>query len=228
MKILKKENSKFIMVTEAKAKSFERKCKFVNWSRKLEFVFFNMTLADSLFIMTHCLSVINMDGIKLELGQMNSFWDKAIFWLRLVGSMLIFIAILVDILELLIISLNISREMYYTIPQYKLEKLKISKESVGQRKEEGIPSQMLQLKQNIDDFVFDNKAEGEAKIIELSDQENNRKKKAIDITQTLQCLNDNPVLSIYALGELILNPNFLNKTILKLNGFFFIMKLSLY
>lgn len=61
------------MVNEIQTKNFERKCKFIYWIRKLEFVFFNMILADSLFILTHCLSVISFKGIRLELGQMSSF-----------------------------------------------------------------------------------------------------------------------------------------------------------
>lgn len=74
--------------------------------------------------MTHFFSVISFDGIKLEMSKMDSYRDKAILVLRLSGSILIFIAILVDILELCVISLNISREIYYTIPEYKLEKYK--------------------------------------------------------------------------------------------------------
>lgn len=161
MKILKREPSKYLIMTDAHAKSFERKCKFIYWIRKLEFVFFNMVLADSLFIMTHCLSVISFKGINLEMSRLDSFGDKAIFMLRLTGSMLIFIAILVDMLELFVISISISREVYYTIPEYELEKLKNSKEGSSVMIGEEISSQMLKLRPNVDDFAFENNNEYE-------------------------------------------------------------------
>lgn len=116
MKTLKNEATQYLQLTNPSTKIFQKKCKFVYWIRKFEFIFFNLVLADGLFIMTHCLSVISLEGIQLELNQFSSFWGKTNFLLRLVGSMLIFIAILVDILELFIVSINISRESYYTIP----------------------------------------------------------------------------------------------------------------
>lgn len=229
MKTLKKESSQYFMLADSKAKNFKRKCIFVYWVRKLEFVFFNMILADSLFILTHSLSVISLEGLKLELDYLDSSWDKILFLLRLAGSVLIFIAILVDMLELFTISLNISREVYYTIPKYELEKLKVSKESSTVKGVMGkeISSSQLKLNSNRDYSLFQSKDEDELKEIEFLTSDN-KKKKAIDVPRTLQYLTDNPVLSIFALGELVLNPNFLDKNMLKLNGFFFIMKISIY
>lgn len=115
MKTLKKESSRYLELTGVKAKSFKRKCQFIYWTRKFEFIFFNLIIADSLFIITHCLSVISLNGIELEFSKMDIF-DKVGFLLRLTGSMLIFIAILFDMVELFLISINVSREVYYTIP----------------------------------------------------------------------------------------------------------------
>jgi hypothetical protein len=54
------------------------------------------------------------------------------------------------------------------------------------------------------------------------------KTKSIDISRTLAYLTDNPVLSIFALGELTLNPDFLKMNLIKLNGFFFILRITVY
>lgn len=147
----------------------------------------------------------------------------------MIGSLLTFIAILVDILELFFISISISQEAYYTISQYELEKLMISKEGCRNKGEKENLSPELKFKSDEVDSVFENIHEEESKQMEcLIRERNTKKKKVIDVQKTLQCLIDNPVLSVYALGELILSPDFLNKPLLKLNGFFFILKISLY
>lgn len=133
IKMIKKNHSQVLTLSHSQTKKFEQKCKFIYWVRKLEFIFFNMVLTDSLFILTHGLAVISLEGIKLELNSMDYFREKALFILRLVGSLLIFMAILADILELFIISINISKEIYYTIPQYKLDKLKDSNFKANKR-----------------------------------------------------------------------------------------------
>lgn len=123
-----------------------------------------MIFTDSLFIMAHCLSVISLEGIKLELNHLNSFWGQTGFLLRLIGSISIFIAILTDILELFNISINISQDIYYTIPDYELEKLKSKNfKEVLKNKKTGkeIPSKELQSKVNINDSVFENIKEEE-------------------------------------------------------------------
>lgn len=52
--------------------------------------------------------------------------------------------------------------------------------------------------------------------------------KHVDVKRTLAYLEDNPVLSVFALGELTLNPDFLKMNLIKLNGFFFILRIALY
>lgn len=105
---VKTETSKFMTVTQAKKKKFELKCKVIYWLRKLEFIFFNMVLSDALFIATRCMSVISWDDLKFFLANLDSLGDKIWILLRLMGTMIIFLALLADMLELFRISLNIS------------------------------------------------------------------------------------------------------------------------
>lgn len=117
MKKLKKTSSEYFLLDGAQAKSFKRRCKFVYWVKLLEFIFFNLVICDGLFIMIHCLTVIRFQGIKNELDHYDSFSGKLGFLLRLIGSLLIFIAILVDILEILTAGLKTYSEGSYIISE---------------------------------------------------------------------------------------------------------------
>jgi hypothetical protein len=94
-------------VTLPVPKKFVMKCKTIFWIRKLEFVLFNMVLADALFLGSRCVGGLKLNLFTTYLDGIDDTWEKLGLIMCYFISMLTVIAVTSDFMELFSISLKV-------------------------------------------------------------------------------------------------------------------------
>ena len=87
-------------------KKFARDCKIIFWIRKLEFLFFNMILADALYIGSRTVGGLKLHLFTAYLDTVDNTWDKLGLILAYFFSMLTVVALFSDIMELFTVSMR--------------------------------------------------------------------------------------------------------------------------
>jgi hypothetical protein len=85
---------------------FERKCKIIFFVRKLEFMFFNMVIADGLFVASRTAGSLKLHLFTQYLDGLDSTWDKLWLIMAYFFSMLTIVALFYDFMELFGVSLR--------------------------------------------------------------------------------------------------------------------------